>query len=132
MATLQCCATFTKVKLQCFTAFKVWRNDLYRATAKTHTKNYNLRTSQKTITNFCFCVLQHKRNSLHGEARVLTPAESFTEVMILPPKLCANIKDPTFTAAGNVSRTSVMKPETATQTERLKKNIKPHLRRQPS
>lgn len=77
MATLQCFATFKKVKLQCFTAFMVWRNDLYRATAKTHTKNYNLRTSQKT-TNFCFSVLQHKRNSLDGEARVLTPAESFT------------------------------------------------------
>lgn len=77
MATLQCFATFKKVKLQCFTAFMVWRNDLYRATAKTHTKNYNLRTSQKT-TNFCFSVLQHTRNSLDGEARVLTPAESFT------------------------------------------------------
>ena len=52
MATWQCFSTFKKIKLQRFTAFKVLQNDLYRTIAKTHTKNYNLRTSQKTITNF--------------------------------------------------------------------------------
>lgn len=35
MATLQCFSTFKKIQLQCFTAFRVWRNDLDRATAKT-------------------------------------------------------------------------------------------------
>ena len=113
MATLQCFATLKKVKLQCFTAFKVWRNDLYGATAKTHTKNYNLRTSQKTITNFYFSVFCSINETRCMEKRGCLPLPRVSPwtVMILPPKLCVNIKDPTFTAAGNVSRTSVMKPK---------------------
>ena len=40
-------------------------------------KNYNLRTAKETITNVYFFIFQHVRNSLDGEARVLTPAQSY-------------------------------------------------------
>ena len=40
-----------KFKLQCFTAFLSSRFVSYCAFAYAHCKNYNLRTSQKTITN---------------------------------------------------------------------------------
>ena len=40
-------------------------------------KNYNLRTAKETITNVYFFIFQHVRNSLDGEARVLTLAQSY-------------------------------------------------------
>ena len=63
--------------LQCFTAFFSLRNQLNCAFVYAHCKNYNLRTAQKTITNVYFSIFQHVRNSLDGEARVLTPAQSY-------------------------------------------------------
>ena len=46
--------------------------------ARSKIKNYNLRTAKETITNvYIFSIFQHVRNSLDGEARVLTPAQTY-------------------------------------------------------
>ena len=63
--------------MQCFSAFLGSRNVWYCAFAYAHCKNYNLRTAQKTITNLSSYIFQHVRNSLEGEAKVITPAQTY-------------------------------------------------------
>ena len=69
-------STLKKTYLQYFTVIFSMRNVYYCANANARSKNYNLRTAQKTIILFS-SLLQHVRNSLNGEIKVITPAQSY-------------------------------------------------------
>ena len=82
-------SAFFKVTLQCFSAFFNWRNVYDGANKFARSKNYNLRTAQKTITIF-FSVLSFSLWGKFGERE----NKPVTHCITQPSQLFQLLEDP--------------------------------------
>ena len=125
-------STLKKIYLQCFTVFFSMRNVYHCGNANARSKNYNLRTAQKTIILF---FLFYSMYEIHwmGKSK-WSPLLNRTMWMgfMQPAIPSTSIMGAFFTDAGNVTRSKAIWSDSVILTELSMKSMKPHWRKRPS